>query len=110
MKQLLFVMVGLGLSSCVLTDSGMVEYQIVGNKGFTAKYIDKGGIFRDTVVTKEQFTYKFTGENGDEVGASAVSTKVDGGVLIKVRYRGVLVAEGGATKPYEPALAFSILK
>ena len=74
------------------------------------EYIDEEGIFRDTVVTKQQFTYKFMGEEGAKVGASAISTQVDGEVLIKVRHRGTLIAEGVAVKPFEPALAFSILK
>lgn len=110
MKVVAILMVLLGLSSCALTDSGMVEYQIVGSKGFVAKYIDKEGIFRDTVVTKESFTYKFLGEGGDKVGASAIPVALNSDVLIKVKYRGSLIADGLSLTPFQPALAFSILK
>jgi hypothetical protein len=110
MKNVTFLFMALVLSSCVLTDSGVVEYQIVGSKGFVAKYIDEGGTFRDTVVTKESFTYKFLGDGGDKVGASAIPTALNGDVLIKVKYRGSLIADGLSLTPFQPALAFSILK
>lgn len=103
-------MLALALSSCALTDSGVVEYTITGTKGFVARYIDKDGLFQDTAVTKEQFKYKFMGESGDKVGASAVPTAVDGSVSIVVKHRGASIADGMSLKFLEPALAFSILK